>query len=67
MVEKDTNHDNYVNVLETNDGVKRDVMSIRSFKHEICTYKQNKVALTSFYDNMRMVDSMNISPLIQWS
>ena len=55
-------HTDYVNVYKTNKPIKRDVIGIRSFGHEIYTYKTNKVALTSYYDKMFMSDSNTCTP-----
>jgi hypothetical protein len=37
-------------------------MSIRSINQQIYTIKQNKIALTSFYDKMKMLDFINCIP-----
>ena len=39
--------------------LKKDVVSIRSFNHELFTYFQNKVALTPYYDKLKMIDNIN--------
>ena len=49
-------HDDYLNVLRTDQNEKRNVCSIRSFNHELFTFVQEKVALTSYYDKMNMID-----------
>ena len=41
---------------------KKDVVSLRSFSHQNYTYKQNKVALTSYYDKMELKDPINCVP-----
>ena len=56
------NHDDYKQVLETNIPIKRDVVSIRSFQHQLYTCKQNKVALTSWYDKMKMINNNECVP-----
>ena len=55
-------YNDYVEVFKTNKCIKKDVIGIRSFGHEIYTYKTNKIALTSYYDKMFMVDGNNCVP-----
>ena len=52
-------HKEYVDVLDTNKSISRDASSIRSFNHQIYTFKQSKIALTSFYDKMQMINKVN--------
>ena len=52
----------YVDVLDTNNSVRRNESSIRPFNHQIYTFKQSKIALTSFYDKMQMIDKVNCVP-----
>ena len=59
-VKKDITHQDYINVLDTDKPIKKDVYSIRSFNHQLFTYYQSKVALTSYYDKMYMIDKNNI-------
>jgi hypothetical protein len=64
-VKYDIDHNDYVNVLyDLNEDkvLKKDVVSIRSFNHELFSYFQNKVALTPYYDKLRMVDNINNVP-----
>ena len=61
-VKKEITHDDYVAVLQTNTPLEKTVMSIRSFDHQLYTFSQSKKALTSFYDKMVMVDSVNCLP-----
>ena len=42
VVENETNHDDYVNVIETNEALKKNVVSIRTFSHQLYTFKQPK-------------------------
>jgi hypothetical protein len=37
-------------------------MNIQSFNHQLFTQSQTKVALTTWYDKMQMVDSINNVP-----
>ena len=61
-VKKEITHEDYVAVLKTNKSLEKSVMSIRSFDHQLYTFKQSKKALTSFYDKMIMVDEVNCIP-----
>ena len=38
------------------------VVSIRSFNQQLFTYKNDKIALTSYYDEMQLLDSINCEP-----
>ena len=49
-------HDDYLKVLETDKLEVRKVCSLRSFNHELFTFVQEKVALTSYYYKMNMID-----------
>ncbi len=62
VVKNEIKHSDYVNTLKTNEIARRNVVSIRSFNHQLYTYKQNKIALTSFYDKMKMIDPINCVP-----
>ena len=61
-VKKETSHDDYLKVLEDNEAEKRYVCSLRSFNHELFTFVQEKVALTSYYDKMLMLDYNTCAP-----
>ena len=54
-------HDNYGNVIETNEALNKVVVSMRSFNHQLYTFKQQKT-LTSFCDKMQMIDNINCIP-----
>ena len=62
VVKKEISHNDYVKTLQTNEIFKRDVTSIRSFNHQLYILKQSKIALTSFYDKMKLVGENNCSP-----
>ena len=62
VVKNNIQHDDYKEVLETNIPINRDVVSIRSFQHQLYTYKQNKVALTSWYDKLKMINNNECVP-----
>ena len=55
-------HQDYVDVKTTNKPISRTVTSIRSFNHQLYTYQQNKVALTTYYDKMLMTDNNTCVP-----
>ena len=62
VVKNEITHEDYNNVIETNEVIKRDVISIRSFNHQIYTNKMTKVALTSYYDKMKMINEIDCVP-----
>ena len=62
VVKKEITHKDYKHVIDTNNPLTKNITSIRSFNHQLYTYKQPKVALTSFYDKMKMVDAINCVP-----
>jgi hypothetical protein len=55
-VKKDITHQDYTDVIDTHKPIKKDVYSIRSFNRQLFTYYQSKVALTSYYDKMYVID-----------
>ena len=62
VVKKEISHKDHQDVLQDNQPKTRAVTSIRSFNHQIYTFQQTKVALTSFYDKMVMIDNINCHP-----
>ena len=62
VVKNEITYNDYVNVLQKNEVLKKDVTSLRSFNHQLYTYRDNKIALTSYYDKMKMLDSINCVP-----
>ena len=62
VVEQIITFNDYNNKLITNKSLVRNVVSIRSFNQQLFTYKNDKIALTSFYDKMKMLDSINCEP-----
>ena len=62
VIKKEIKHDKYANVTETNEALKKEVVSIRSFNHQLYTCKQHEIALTLFYDKMQMIDNINSIP-----
>ncbi len=61
-VKNEITHNDYVNVLNTDNKEIRTVCSIRSFNHQLFTYVQDKVALTSWYDKLNMIDNNTCVP-----
>ena len=49
-------HDDTVHVSETSEAFKKHATSIQSFKHQLYTCKQQKIAIFPFYDNTQMID-----------
>ena len=62
VVENEIKDQDYKDALEKGAIVKRDVTSLRSFDHQVYTYKQNKIALTSHYDKMKMINEIECVP-----
>ena len=62
VVKKEIKHKDYNNVLATGESIKKDVVGIRSFNHQLYTIKTNKTALTSYYDKMYMPDNNTCYP-----
>ena len=62
VVENEIKDQDYKDALEKGAIVRRDVTSLRSFNHEVYAYKQNKVALTSHYDKMKMINAIDGVP-----
>ena len=64
VVKNNITHDDYKNVLNnvSDKPFKKEITSIRSFKHQIHTIKEDKVALTSYYDKMNMIDGNTCIP-----
>ena len=62
VVENEIKDQDYKDALEKGTIAKRDVTSLRSFDNQVYTYTQNKVALTSHYDKMRMINAIDCVP-----
>ena len=52
----------YKRVLDSNQSQTRTIYGIRSFNQQLYTTCEDKVVLTSFYDKMKMIDSINCEP-----
>ena len=62
VVDKKLHRKHFHSVLTTGQPIARDTTSLRSFNHNVHTYTQTKVALTSWYDMMVMLDSIKCVP-----
>ncbi len=62
VVKNEIDYEDYLHTLNTNEKARRKTTTLRSFNHQIFTYCQTKIALTSSYDKMLMVDSINCLP-----
>ena len=62
VVKNEITHQDYEKVHETNEPIKRNVTSIRSFNHNVVTFRTEKKALTSHYDKMKMIDGNTCVP-----
>ena len=62
IVKNEITYNDYLVTMKTNKPLKRNVVAIRSLKHQLYTIKTNKVALTSYYDKLKMIDSINCVP-----
>jgi hypothetical protein len=51
-----------VHTCNTGEPLTEEVTSIRSFKHDLYLYSQEKVALTTYNDKMKMLDNINCVP-----
>jgi len=60
--EKTMSFNDYHRVLDSNQGQTRPIYSIRSFNQTIYTYVEDKIVLTSWYDKMCLLDSVNCQP-----
>ena len=55
-------HEDYLDVLEKEKIIKKEVVSIRCFNHQLFTYVENKTALTPYYDKMQLIDKNTCVP-----
>ena len=61
-VKYDITHKDYLDVLEDEKILKKEVVSLRSFNHQLFTYVENKTALTPYYDKMQLIDKNTCVP-----
>ena len=52
----------YKKVIETNEIARRNITNIGSFNQQLFTFTTDKIALNSFYDQMKMIDKINCGP-----
>ena len=52
----------YKRVLDSNQVQTRKIYGIRSFNQQLYTTCEGKVVLSSFYDKMKLLDSINCEP-----
>ena len=62
VVKNEITYQDYVKVHKDNIPIKRNVTSIRSFNHNVVTFRTEKIALTSYYDKMKMIDGNTCLP-----
>ena len=62
VVKNEITHQDYEDVFNKNIPLKKIVTSIRSFNHNVVTFRAKKVALTTFYDKMCMTDANTCVP-----
>ena len=62
VVKNNIQHKDYVDVISTDSVAVRDVVSIRSFNHQLYTFKQPKIALAIIYDKMCMINRNDCVP-----
>ena len=62
IIKNELTHKNYYNTLMSDIPEVKVTTTLRSFDHEIYTYTSNKVVLTSYYDKMRMINSIDCVP-----
>ena len=62
VAKKDISHEDYVDCLFEERKFIHTLQTIRSFKHQLCTIKQNKVSLTPYDDKRYLMDDGVSSP-----
>lgn len=62
VVDKTIKFDDYREVMSTEESQTRKIHGIRSFNQQLFTVMEDKVALTPFYDKMRLLDEVNTEP-----
>ncbi len=60
--EKTMEFADYTRVMETNQSQTRTIYGIRSFSQQLFTTCEDKIVLNSFYDKMKMIDSIQCEP-----
>ena len=59
---KDIKHEDYLSTFQTNELLKKEVISLRSIDRRLSALKQSTIALTSMYDKKHLVDSTRCVP-----
>ena len=62
VVKNEITYQEYEQVHKDTVLIERDVTSLRSFNHNVFTHTTPKIALTSYYDKMKMIDSNTCVP-----
>ena len=62
VVKNQITHQDYVDVWKTNKPLTREVIGVRNLNHQLYTYKQDTVDLTSYYDKRFMSDGTACTP-----
>ena len=62
IIKNELKHKDFYATLITDIPEIKVTTTLRSFDHEIYTYTSNKVVLTSYYDKMRMINSIDCVP-----
>ena len=62
VLKHEITHDDYNNVVSNLKNIDKNIISIRSFKHQLYTIEQKKTCLSCFYDKGQLLDNINISP-----
>ena len=62
VIKKEIRHEDFVNTLNSNQIFKRDHVNFRSVAHQVYTITQSKIAFTSFYGKMHLIDSIHTVP-----
>lgn len=62
VVRDEITYSDYDSVLSSGYSQNRNVIGIRSINHQLITLKTNKIALTSFYDKMKMLNNIDCVP-----
>ena len=60
--EKTMDFADYKRVLDSNKPQTRTIYGIRSFNQQLFTTVEDKIVLTSFYDKLRMLNSIDCEP-----
>ncbi len=60
--EKTMEFADYRGVMESNRSQTRAIYGIRSFNQQLFTFLEDKIVLNSFYDKMKMIDSIQMEP-----